>query len=355
MREALYRALSDLPYQDRELLEVDTFLARVANQLGVRPEELQPEAMAHPQLADWVVFTKIRRVSRLYLFLYSQIRMDLDFDLVDTRTRQVFYRDRFVFRNRRLVPFYSLPGIANALISSLWHLRPEELTETMEEGTEQLAEAIPLAHFDAAAGEGGIRLSDVEVTVPGEVLIVGDRIDIRAYGSQGCEAFCSIGNVARDLPMTEVAPGLYQAAYVVRTGDQTPYAVVEVQLKHHTPEDVLDYVAAEQPFAIDTQPPARATVVAARWGNAEGGLQLQLEVGVEGHSAADDDPPVLFYIYRRTGGEKTFEWVGATGELNFRDAEALGGRTHDYYVITRDKAGNFSAPGPLIRFTIPPH
>ena len=155
--------------------------------------------------------------------------------------------------------------------------------------------------------------------------------------------------------MTEIAPGLYRAQYVVRTGDQTPYAVVELQLKHHSPEGVLDYVATEQPFAIDTQPPAQAAVVAARWGDREAGLYLQLEVEPEGQPNAADDPPVLFYIYRWTVGENAFHWVGSTGELYFRDNEALGGRTHDYYIVTRDKAGNFSAPGPLVRFTIPSH
>ena len=101
VREALYEALSALPYRDRELARVDGFLSALAAQLNCTPDQLPPEALAHPQLADCVVFSKVTDVGRFFFLLYSHIYVELDFVMADTRTRQIVYRNRFRILNRR--------------------------------------------------------------------------------------------------------------------------------------------------------------------------------------------------------------------------------------------------------------
>ncbi len=347
LREALFGALAALPFEDRELELVDQRLATIANRLGVLPEELPESAQAHPMLADICVFTRVRKVSRFFLIFYSHHRLGLDFAMVDTRTRRIFYRGKFVIHNRQLVPTIEPVGAIGSAFSSLWHLRSDKLRETLAEGARKIVADIPPVPSPAAAGKN-LRIEKVDVVLPRPVLKAGDALGVRLIGTPGAQAEFSIGNFAREQALREVSPGRYEGLLTIRKGVNTPYAVVEVTLSHG--EERVEDTVTGRPFAIDTiaPPPAR---VSEGWAAPGGGVQLDLATVARKGEAATETP-AEFEIRRRAAGRGAFESVGVTRARTFHDGAADAGQPWDYTIVTRDDAGNESAPGPVTRLDL---
>lgn len=142
-RESLYRAVSVLPYRDKELAEIDAALATLAYQRQCSPAQLPESALVTPDLADCVLFTRLEEVGRLYLLLYAHVRYDLHLAMVDTRSRRVIYRNRFVVRDWTGGATISPLGLLERGFSSLMQLRGKRMNESMEEGAEKIAETLP--------------------------------------------------------------------------------------------------------------------------------------------------------------------------------------------------------------------
>ncbi len=142
-RESLYRAVSVLPYKDKELAEIDAVMATLAYQHQCSPAQLPESALVTPDLADYVVFTRLEKVGRLYLLLYAHVRYDLHLAMVDTRTRRVIYRNHFVVRDWTGGATISPLGLLERSFSSILQLRGKRMNESMEEGAEKIADALP--------------------------------------------------------------------------------------------------------------------------------------------------------------------------------------------------------------------
>ncbi|MCL5269469.1 MAG: hypothetical protein M1457_02695, partial [bacterium] len=275
MRKALYSALAALPFDDRELSTVDDFIARKAVQRNCTPDQLPQELLTDAALADCVVYTEITNVSRLFLLVYSHYRIDLNFLIADTRTRHVLYRNRFIFHDRAAAPPFDVVGLLGSSAFALWHLRPEELQQAMDDGARKIAAVVPLPRFDAASTPN-LRLTDVQVQAPRDLLREGDSVSVRVEATPNCRSTFALGRVARDLPLVEVSPGHYLGTYIVRAGDNTPYAMAEVQFRSAADNEALTYTDTRHPFAIDTQPPPRARVSRGRRLDADSGMYLDL-------------------------------------------------------------------------------
>jgi len=348
VREALYRGLAPLPYQDRELAQVDAFLSQLAIERGTPPDQLPLEAMTDPKLADCVVYSQLTSVSRFYLLLYSHVTVELDFMMVDTRTRVKLYLNHFVIRDRQMNPFISLPGLLESSLFTLWHLRPDEFKKAVDDGAENIAKQLPAPHYDLAAGPT-LRLTEAEVSIDRLILREGDRITVKAKGTANCRSTFSIGKLAKDQPLVETTPGIYSGVYEVKNGDNAPYAVVEIQLQLPNNGESIAYPIANHSFAIDTTPPPRGRIVQSSSVPGERGIYLDLSP-IRLLPLGHDDEKYTYVVYRRTAGESAFQKIGETEAPNYHDATMDPSKVYEYFLILIDKAGNVGSHGPVFKY-----
>ena len=350
---ALYRGFSEQSYDDVELDVIERRLAANAARLGVQPGELPIEARADPGLADLVVFSELEDVSRFYLFLYASTRIHLNLAVADTRTRRVVYRNRFTIVDRMGAPSITLLGLAESLVTTIFHLTPASLEQTMVQGARRIAGEVPPMHEELAVGRT-LFVRSVRVDAPQPVARAGETIRIEVRATPGCTGEAALGSIARDLELREIAPGQYRAAYQVQPGDYAPYVVAEVVL-NSPEEERIETVASEQPFAVDTLPPQRAFVARSRRGMDQPGVLLFFEL-MEPGEGERIEAPARYHVFRRqaAGDSGGFYAIGTSRTLEFNDPRAEMGIGYDYYIVTEDGAGNRSVPGPIAKIAATP-
>lgn len=346
MRAALRESLSKLPLENRQLKNVDQQLAMIANRMGMPPEKLPPAALAHPTVGDVVVFSRIERISQLFLILYAHNRFTLDFQMVDTRSRRIFYRNRFVVTSRNFAPAIEPFGLAGAAFGSLWRLRPESVRTNFRDGTQKIAEQIPpLPLFS----ELGNRLAIVRttVTLPRASLGPGDRVDVEVIGTPRMLASFAAGNIGKRVPMRETAPGRYRGEFTVRKGMNTPYAVVEATLRAPGGSETITDAVTERAFSIDTTPPPRARMT--RWwpGGRGKGIYGEIELDKD-DTGSNPERPVKYVVSRRNENSADFKLVAETDKTTFNDASADPAQRAEYRIVSVDAAGNSSEPGKIV-------
>lgn len=347
MRQSLHGALSALPLDNRQLSEVDQQLAMIANRLGMPPDQLPPAALANPAVADLVVFSRITRISRLFLLLYSHNRFTLEFQMADTRSRHILYNNKFVITNRNIAPTLDILGLFSSAFRSLWHLREESVRSTFQDGAQKIVAAIPPL---PAFSELGNRLAIVKVNVniPRKTLGVGDRVLVELIGTPKTFASFNVGKVSRRIPMRETAPGRYAGEFVVKKGMNTPYAVVETTLRLPSGAESITDTITDQPFTIDTTPPPQARV--SRWWPAGRGDGLYGEIAIDANEANKNPEKSAHYlVYRRSPGQTEFAPIAQTDKTTFQDKTIDLSKPGEYRIITQDAAGNCSEPGPVTR------
>lgn len=359
VRRELFSAITPLPYDDRELTEVDAFLAAKAARLGVRPDQLKPEEMADPQLADCVFYSRITRISRLYLLLYAHFRFDMDLELVDARSHQVLYRNHAIYYDRLGSPAYvtlpilgplALVDVAGNSVKSLWHLRSGRIEMIFRDSAKEIAKTLPPPGFVAMTPDRAMRLTSVQVIKPFPILGAGDRLIVKAQGTPGLRASFSIVKIAQDVPMRENTPGSYFGFYDIRQGDNAKYTIAVVRLAGQTGAE-LRYEAGDQGLAVDTTPPPRARVVSEGRRFLRSGVFLSFAVN-PAEAAQATDKVLEYQLFRRIGGQGNFTKIATSKEREYHDTGVHKGEAVEYYVITRDQAGNTSQPWEPTKLTV---
>ena len=347
IRSALFTETSALAVQNVELHQVDARLAQLAARLNLPPDQLPVEMLAHPSVADLVLFSHLEDVSRLWLVVYARVKLKMHLTLVDTRTRRVLYRNQFTIVDRLGGPTLTLGGTVEHLMVGLFNLRPAALQATLIQSAREIVQTLPPLRVDRAFTDA-LRIRDVRVTLPSRVLRADQTIHVQMVATPGANARFSIGRPDAPLPMQEIATGIYAGSYTVAPGDDTPYAIVEVHLEAPDGSESLVYPAADTPFAIDTVPPNVARVV--RWWRAEPGTQgIYLELGMQDEGA---ERPARYRVLRRqtyppSSGD--FTEIGAAESPIFHDATAARGFEYEYRVVAEDEARNAAPPGHTTR------
>lgn len=346
MRETLRESLSKLPLENRLIRDVDQQLAIIANRLGTPPDKLPPAALAHPSVGDVVVFSRIEHIGRLFLIFYAHNRFTLEFELADTRTRHVFYRNTFAITNHSFAPAIDPFGLASSAFWSLWNLREEAVRSTFREGTQKIAGQIPPLPLFSELGNG-LAIVKTNVTLPRTSLGAGDRVAVEVIGTPHAAASFTVGNVTKRQPLRETAPGRYRGEFTVRKGMNTPYAVVEATLRLPGGGESITDAVTERPFAIDTTPPPRARMT--RWWPGGRGRGIFGEIETDADDAQKNpEKPVQYIVYRRGPDGRDFKRVAQTDTQTFNDATADPDRPAAYRIVAQDAAGNESEPGKIV-------
>lgn len=342
MRRELYKEFSGLHYEDVELEKVDSIISSKATLLGVLPSEVHPSYVAEPDLADAVVFVQVEKVSRLFLLIFSRITIDMRVLMVDTSTRRYLYLNHFIIHNNYITPPTSLIAIVTSLATSLWHLRDQQIEESIEEAAAVVAERFPTRANRVAAGSTYI--NQVRVSVPRDPLRLEDRVVVSVEGAPGREARFTIGPLLVSIPMVEVNPGSYTASYSVKAGDSGRYLFATVELVNpQAPAEQARYQAIDQPFAVDTIPPPPYEVAGWLIRGEKAGVTLRFSPENRVQPVRDDRPAV-YHVYRGSGAGSQLVYLGSNTLPEYEDATALSGVEYEYAVVAEDSAGNRSIP-----------
>lgn len=339
MRRSLYSSIAPLGFSDIELDEVDQFVAKQAMERNREPSELDRWYLAQPDLADAVIFGEVKDVSRLFLIFYSSIRVDVQLELVDTRTKTVTYSNDFRVVNRQFNLPSSIFGIGSSMFTSLWHMRGDQIGTSMKETADVVSERMDRTIGESVALMGSV--AKVTVQTRQKHIRAGDEVRLEVTAPEGMRLEFSIGEVARALPLTETRPGIYEGVYKVKPGDNAKFAYASVML-FDAPQAESGFVfsAEEQAFELDTTPPG--TYVVDKWGTTPQRRGLTLQIAPV---KPNSETAAKLHVFRRTAGAAGDPtWLGLAEGNSFTDSSALAGSRYEYMIIAEDAAGNRSAP-----------
>ncbi len=357
-RKAVYSAFSTLNYKDVEMEIVDRHIHELAVTANKKPEELDRWYIAQPELADAVMFGEVQKLSRLFLLFYSQIRVDLDLIVVDTATKKYLYRNHFITRNRQFNLPSSWFGIGSSFLSSIWHMRGDQVERSMDAAAKALEEKYQET-LDSNLTDSS-RMAEIVIETPRKEIKAGDQITIKVktLKHRNVSASISIASLNIIIPLSETAPGEYLGSYSIKNGDNARFTYAKIHIGDPAkPGEELVFSADDQPFVIDTIPPVPWEIRS--WQSTDKGIMLQFArselISPSSDRAAlvssEDPRPVLFYLYRgAVGGE--LKLLGQSDNAEFVDVTAHPGQQYEYALIAEDAAGNRNAPSSK-KITIP--
>lgn len=341
MRQKLYAAISMLNYEDRELDVVDAFLGRLGSRLGTDPAQLPSAALAHPSLADCTVFTEVLDVSRFYALFYAHIRIKVRLAMVDTRTREVFYRNTFTVYDKSTQPFISIEGLLTSTLFSLYHLRSNRLEESLEEGAEEIAKRLPAS--PSAAAHGKLKIHQAQTTAPSSPLVEGDPVEVSLIATPGCRASFSLGRLVEHQPMVERRPGIYVGEYIIQRGDMSAYAIADVLLVGPKGKEVVRTTVGQVPLTIAAVPPPLAKIKSWVWDEKSEALRISWTIKAP-KIMPEGAQWYQYEVWRRKNAQGDFECIGTTAADHWLDISHRPGVRYDYKITTVNGRGQRSAP-----------
>ncbi|HEX6813601.1 MAG TPA: hypothetical protein VF384_18425 [Planctomycetota bacterium] len=217
---------------DFEVVEpwaTDTSLLHHGLDAAAMQDRSQAAAVAGLLRVDGVLYGDVTRWNRTYYLVESRAEVGLRLELVDGNDgRSLFLTERI---ERHTAGLRGGPtGIASAASEPVAGLRGSHLRELARAATR--GAALDLAGGDVGevpAGLAAPRLSFLSVALPHEgPLQAGDRIDVVALGTPGCEVRFDLGALRCSVPMAEVpvpedprgGRAGYVGHYVVQPGDR---------------------------------------------------------------------------------------------------------------------------------------
>ncbi|THB68699.1 MAG: hypothetical protein D6E12_06070, partial [Desulfovibrio sp.] len=252
VRRALYNHLAYLPFRDLELTEVDRRLAEAGLS---NPAELRTVAMSDPARlkdvlgVDAVVLGRVTDFDRLYLGLYSEVRVGCSLYMVSLHSGNTLWRvEHETASSAAGVPIDPI-GLAVTALSTLWNLREGEfLTQTddlFREITSTLERELDPALI--AQGPPPPKIDLFTCLNADRPFKAGDDISFRMVGDPGCTASVALPGHAENitlLPVSEAVKaeiweqtlGLVQDQYVETGHSPTPDMLEAIREELHSRE-----------------------------------------------------------------------------------------------------------------------
>lgn len=249
-RKAFYASLSGLNYRDVELEQVNGAISEIAAERELSPSELPPPLLRSPEIADAVLTGEVTRISKFYIILYAHISVRANIKLYDTRTQQVIYENQAKGVFMDISAPFSIFGALKTAVTSLWHLRDEEIQETFEELAQRVVAEFP--RLSPSVEKDGVFIGDVTLRIPNDPMRPGDEMRLEFLGTPNHQAYFDLGSIQQDIPIAEISPGRYGVAYIIQPGQQADFVVVTCKLIGDGSE--VSLTQYRQPFKVESGP-----------------------------------------------------------------------------------------------------
>lgn len=331
VRKAFYNHFSSKPYKDIEPTIVDEKIVYMEKSAGKTVLEMKPAEVCQSLGCDGLVYGRITEYKKVYAGLYSQLGVEAEVWIVNTKTGKEVLRLKDAVRyHEGSIPLSPL-GLIMTAVSTAMNIREIQQIRLVSELAYKLNEKIPSPSGMAAEDRPVIKevLTNIKEGPFGKGKIIRAGLE----GDKSMVAMFDIGNYKKNIPMKEVKPGIYTGEYLVLPGDNTKDMPIVATLKkpggyESQWMDVSGFVT------IDTTPPPQIKGIRAR------GFQDRIEISWE---ALKNIPDLKGYkVLRSTQPLSGYSEI-AKVELNiFEDRTVKPNITYYYRVSAFDQTGNES-------------
>ena len=329
VRRAFANHFSATPYRDMKLPLVDEKLARFRQASGKETGSATPQELAQALGCDGLVYGRVTGFQWLYAGVYSQLGIEAEVWMVNSRTGgEIFRLKKAVRYHEGGIPTTPLSAVVT-VVSTALNLREIQRVRMVNELAYSLMLEVPAPSVQAEESSPVIR----EVLTNAADGPFGKRRLIRVglQGEPGMVASFDLGSFRRGIPMREGEPGIYAGEYAVLPGDTVRDMPVSVTLarpggRETVWGDVGEYIT------IDTEAPPPVQNLRAK------GYADRIELTWEG---VKNTPDLKGYrVLRSRSPLSGYTELAQTESTTYTDTTAAPGIGHYYRVIPVDRVGN---------------
>lgn len=335
VRCSFYNNLAARTYNDVELRRVEALLAREGLTDPTALPDQPVRRLGTLLGADGLVFGRVLTFQRTYLGAYSQVAVELEVRLVAVGDGREVWRARHrQVRREGDIPLSPI-GVIPMMVRTMLNVQQIELLRTTDDLCRTLVAALPEPAGTVAPRKPAVHL--VAHDAGGRPLGMGDTLTVMLHGDRGLTATFDLGALAKNLPMTEIEPGLYRGVYPVHPGDMLAEGLV---VGHLVSADGLqtDWVEPLDPLTIDTRAPQGPERFEAT------GRDKRVDLD---WTAVEDADLTAYRLYRSLSPRIGFQMVHETPATRYQDEDVQNGTSYYYRVTAVDAAGNESTPGEM--------
>lgn len=341
VRRAFYNHFSSKPYTDVELNIVDEKIIHLEKSTGKNIFDLKPEEICQAIGCDGLIYGKVTDYKKVYAVAYSQLGVEAEVWMVNTRTgKEVFRIKDSVRYHEGGVPMSPLSVIMTA-VSTAMNIREIQQVRMVNELCYKFNEKIP-SPAGVAIEERPV-IKEVLTNVKEGPFGKGKIVRVGIEGDKGMVATFDIGNFKKGIPMKETKPGIYMGEYLVMPGDNAKDMPIIASLKKPGGYE-SQWIDVGGFLTIDTTPPPQVMGLRAK------GFHDRIEVLWE---QMKNVPDLKGYkVLRSEQPLSGFVEAGSVELNSFEDRTAIQGKVYYYRVIAFDNAGNESEVQDAVRASL---
>ncbi|MBI5195792.1 MAG: DUF799 family lipoprotein [Nitrospirae bacterium] len=337
VRRAFYNHFSSKPYRDVELNVIDEKVVQLEKSSGKSALDIKPEEMCQALDCDGVVYGRITDYKKVYAAVYSQLGVEAEVWMVNTKTGQEVLRIKDSVRyHEGGVPMSPL-GAVMTVVSTAMNIREIQQVRLVNELSYKFNERIPSPK--GLKTEDRPLIKEILTNVKEGPFSKGRIIRAGLEGEPGLVATFDIGNFKKGLLMKETKPGIYMGEYLVMPGDNTKDMPIIASLKRPAGYE-SQWIDVSGFVTIDTTAPPQVKGIRAK------GFQDRIEISWE---ALKNIPDLKGYAVLRSEQPLSGYAESAKVELNtFEDRTAKPDTAYYYRVTASDQTGNESEPADAV-------
>lgn len=341
VRRAFYNHFSSKSYTDVELNIVDEKIIHLEKSTGKNILDLKPQEICQSIGCDGLIYGKVTDYKKVYAAVYSQLGVEAEVWMVNTRTgKEVFRIKDSVRYHEGGVPMSPLSVIMTA-VSTAMNIREIQQARMVNELCYKFNEKIP-SPTGVAIEERPV-IKEVLTNVKEWPFGKGKIIRVGLEGDKGMVATFDIGNFKKGIPMKETKPGIYMGEYLVMPGDNAKDMPIVASLKKPGGYE-SQWIDVSGFLTIDTTPPPQVTGLRAK------GFHDRIEVSWE---QVKNVPDLKGYrILRSEQPLSGFVEAGSVELNSFEDRTAMPEKVYYYRIIAFDHVGNESEIQDAVRASL---
>ncbi|HBR22396.1 MAG TPA: hypothetical protein DD713_07530 [Nitrospiraceae bacterium] len=331
VRKAFYNHFSSKPYKDIEPSILDEKIVYLEKSTGKTVLEMKPAEVCQSLGCDGLVYGRITDFKKVYAAVYSQLGVEAEVWIVNTKTGKEVLRLKDAVRyHEGSIPMSPL-GIIMTAVSTAMNLREIQQVRLVSELAYKLNEKIPSPSGMAAEERPVIKevLTNIKEGPFGKGKIIRAGLE----GDKSMVAMFDIGNYKKNIPMKEVRPGIYTGEYLVLPGDNIKDMPIVATLKKPGGYE-SQWIDVSGFVTIDTTPPPQVKGVKAK------GFHDRIEIAWE--QLKDISDLAGYKVLRSEQPLSGYAEIAKVEVSIFEDKTAKPDKIYYYRVSAFDQTGNES-------------
>ncbi|HCZ11487.1 MAG TPA: hypothetical protein DHV16_04380 [Nitrospiraceae bacterium] len=331
VRRAFYNHFSSKPYRDVELGIVDEKIVHLEKSSGKSILDIKPAEICGPIGCNGLVYGKVTDYTKVYAGLYSQLGVEAEVWMINTRTgKEVFRIKDSVRYHEGSVPLSPI-GLIMTAVSTAMNIREIQQVRMVNELAYKFNEKIPSP--EGMAVEDRPAIKEVLTNVKEGPFGKGKIIRVGLEGEKGLVAVFDIGNFKKGILMKETKPGIYLGEYLVIAGDNAKDMPIIASLKRPGGYE-SEWIDVSGFATLDTTPPPQVKGLKAK------GFQDRIDISWEGLKNVPDLKG--YKVLRSEQPLSGYAEVSAIEHTLLEDKTAKPNTAYYYRVIAVDYVGNES-------------